>query len=63
MKTIELMKKYKRDGGEEPSVLWERLVWMAARLVASAEEARHTRRKAHGAKGKADDRQMELFKC
>lgn len=62
MKTIELMKKYKRDGGEEPSVLWERLVWMAARLVASAEEARHTRRKPNG-KQNADDRQMELFKC
>ena len=60
MKTSELLKKFKQNDAPPPTKLWERLVWMAANLIKSAEMERHTYRKPKG-KRQEDDRQMDLF--
>lgn len=60
MKTSELLKKYKQNDLPQPNTLWEKLVWMAANLIRTAEIERHTYRKPKEAR-KKDYRQPDLF--
>lgn len=58
MKTICLLRDYKREKQEQPTELWKRLVWMAAELLKTAERERNTAHKAH--ERIEDKRQMML---